>query len=74
MGFVSGKRAGKLNSAFAEMPAFKRILLKLAGRRYDQFAAGKNQKYYFIFVHEDGPGLERISGIFFRKPHSSVRG
>ena len=31
-------------------------------------AAGKNQKYCFIFVHEDGPGLERISGIFFGNP------
>jgi NADPH:quinone reductase-like Zn-dependent oxidoreductase len=50
------------------MPLFKRILLKLAGRRYDQMAAGNNQKYCFIFVHEDGPGLERISGIFFGNP------
>lgn len=24
----------------------------------------KNQKYYFIFVHEDGRGLERISEVF----------
>lgn len=48
----------------AGMPAFKRGLLKLAGRKYDQMAAKKNQSYYFIFVHEDGAGLERISDIF----------
>ena len=46
------------------MPAFKRMLLKFAGRKYDQMAAKKNQKYYFIFVHEDGAGLEQISEIF----------
>lgn len=46
------------------MPAFKRLLLKIAGRKYDRLAAKKNQKYYFIFVHEDGKGLERISEIF----------
>ena len=46
------------------MPVFKRLLLKIAGRKYDQLAAKKNQKYYFIFVHEDGKGLERISEIF----------
>ena len=68
------KNGGKLvslrgmpNGEFAArtgMPLFKRILLKLARRRYDQMAAGKNQKYYFIFVHEDGKGLLD----FFRKP------
>ena len=68
------KNGGKLvslrgmpNGEFAVrtgMPAFKRILLKIAGRKYDQLAAKKNQKYYFIFVHEDGKGLERISEIF----------
>ena len=58
---------GMPNGEFAVrtgMPAFKRILLKVAGRKYDQMAAKKNQKYYFIFVHEDGKGLERISEIF----------
>lgn len=68
------KNGGKLvslrgmpNGEFAVrtgMPAFKRMLFKLAGRKYDRMAAKKNQKYYFIFVHEDGKGLERISGIF----------
>ena len=68
------KHGGKLvslcgmpNGEFAVrtgMPAFKKLLLKVAGRKYDQMAAKKNQSYYFIFVHEDGAGLERISEIF----------
>jgi NADPH:quinone reductase-like Zn-dependent oxidoreductase len=58
---------GMPNGEFAArtgMPAFKRVLLKLAGLKYDRMAAKKNQKYHFIFVHEDGAGLERISEIF----------
>lgn len=68
------KRGGKLvslrgmpNGEFAArsgMPAFKRMLFKVIGRKYDQMAAKKNQLYYFIFVHEDGAGLKRISEIF----------
>lgn len=68
------KNGGKLvslrgmpNGEFAArtgMPALKRLLLKIAGRKYDQMAARKNQSYYFIFVHEDGVGLEKISKIF----------
>lgn len=68
------KRGGKLvslrgmpNGEFAArsgMSAFKRMLFKVIGRKYDQMAAKKNQRYYFIFVHEDGAGLERISEIF----------
>ena len=27
-------------------------------------AGEKGQKYYFIFVHEDGDGLEKISFLF----------
>jgi NADPH:quinone reductase-like Zn-dependent oxidoreductase len=57
------------------MPAFKRVLLKLAGRKYDRMAAKKNQRYHFIFVHEDGAGLERISEIFAeRRIETSVDG
>lgn len=58
---------GMPNGEFAArtgMPMFKRLLLKVAGRKYDQMAAKRNQKYYFIFVHEDGAALERISEIF----------
>lgn len=71
------KNGGKLvslrgmpNGEFAVrtgMSAFKRMLLKFAGRKYDQMAAKKNQQYYFIFVHEDGPGLQRISEIFAQR-------
>lgn len=68
------KSGGKLvslrgvpNGEFAERtgaPAMKRLLFRLAGRKYDKMAARKNQKYYFIFVHEDGAGLEQISDVF----------
>ena len=58
---------GMPNGEFAArtgMWMIKRLLLKVAGRKYDQLAARRNQKYYFIFVHEDGAALERISEIF----------
>lgn len=58
---------GMPNGEFAArsgMSAFKRILFKAAGRKFDKMAAKKNQSYYFIFVHEDGAGLDRISEIF----------
>lgn len=42
----------------------KNCKVNMAGRKYDQMAAKKNQSYYFIFVHEDGAGLEQISDIF----------
>ena len=55
------------NGEFAErsgMSAVKRLLFKVAGGKMDRMAAKKNQRYYFIFVHEDGEGLERVSRIF----------
>ena len=58
---------GMPNGEFAArtgMSMIKCLLLKVAGRKYDQLAARRNQKYYFIFVHEDGAALERISEIF----------
>ncbi|MBR1660619.1 MAG: NADP-dependent oxidoreductase [Oscillospiraceae bacterium] len=58
---------GMPNGEFAArngMPVFKRLLLKAAGRKYDQMGARRHQKYYFVFVHEDGAALERISEIF----------
>lgn len=39
----------------------------MVGRKYDKMAAKKNQHYYFIFVHENGTGLERISEFFVDK-------
>lgn len=58
---------GMPNGEFASrtgMSIFKRLILKIAGSKYDRMAANRNQKYYFIFVHEDGAALERISEIF----------
>lgn len=58
---------GLPNGEFAQrygMPLIKRMMFKMAGRKYDKMAAAKGQKYYFIFVHEDGAGLKRISDIF----------
>lgn len=58
---------GMPNGEFAArtgMSIFKRMLLKVAGRKYDQMAAKRRQKYFFIFVHEDGAALDRISEIF----------
>ena len=43
------------------------MLFKVVGRKYDKMAARKNQNYDFIFVHEDGTGLERINEIFSKQ-------
>ena len=61
---------GMPNGEFAArtgMPFPKRMLLQVAGRKYDRLAAKRKQKYYFIFVHEDGAALERIPEIFGSK-------
>ncbi|MBR1627777.1 MAG: NADP-dependent oxidoreductase [Lachnospiraceae bacterium] len=58
---------GLPNGEFAKrmgMPMEKRLMFKAAGSKYDKLAAKRKQKYYFIFVHEDGAGLQRISEIF----------
>ena len=58
---------GMPNGAFAKrmgMSSIKRFLFSVVGRKYDKMAAEKAQQYHFIFVHEDGAGLERISKIF----------
>ena len=72
------KRGGSLvtlrglpNGEFAArsgMSFIKRMMFKMAGRKYDKMASGKGQQYFFIFVHEDGAGLERISEIFRDTP------
>lgn len=38
----------------------KQFLFGAAGGKYDKMAAMRHQKYYFVFVHEDGEGLEQI--------------
>ena len=70
------KWRGLPNGEFAArmgMPTMKRFLFGLAGNKFDRMAAKNKQKYYFVFVREDGAGLERISEIFGnRKIETSV--
>lgn len=55
------------------MGLVKQVLFSAAGGKYDRMAAKRGQKYFFIFVHEDGNGLEEISRIFEdRKIEASV--
>ena len=71
------KRGGHLvslrglpNGEFAnrmDMPFWKRMLFKLAGMKYDRMAARRQQHYHFIFVHEDGKGLQQVSRLFAEK-------
>ncbi len=61
---------GLPNGDFAKrmgLPLFKRLAFGIVGKRYDKLAAKRNQKYHFIFVHEDGEGLKKISAIFAEK-------
>ena len=53
------------------MPLIKRILFSAAGSKYDRMAGEKGQKYYFLFVHEDGEELEKISSLF-KETHLEV--
>jgi NADPH:quinone reductase-like Zn-dependent oxidoreductase len=62
-GLPNGEFAARSN-----MSLIKRCLFKIAGSKYDRMAGQKNQKYFFIFVHEDGAGLSRISEIFKGTP------
>ena len=58
-GLPNGEFAARSGMSF-----IKQVMFKMAGGKYDKMAAAKNQKYFFIFVHEDGAGLEKISEIF----------
>lgn len=62
-GLPNGEFAARSGMSF-----IKRMMFKMAGGKYDKMAAAKGQKYYFIFVHEDGAGLKRISEIFKNTP------
>lgn len=58
---------GLPNGEFAKrmgMNPIKQMMFSFAGRKYDSLAARKHQKYHFIFVHEDGAGLQKISDLF----------
>lgn len=77
------KNGGKLvslkgmpNSDFAkrmQLPFFKRIIFSLAGKQLDRLAARRQQKYYFIFVHENGQQLQQAADIFAKQQlHPSI--
>ena len=61
-GLPNGKFAKRMG-----MPLYKRAAFMLAGKKYDKLAAKRGQHYHFIFVHEDGDGLKKISEIFSDK-------
>ena len=57
---------GMPNGEFARrsgFPAWKRLAFGMVGRKYDKMAARRGQRYCFVFVHEDGAGLEKLPGI-----------
>lgn len=57
---------GMPNGEFARrtgMSFVKRLLFSLVGSQYDRIAKKRNQKYIFVFVHEDGIRLQKISEI-----------
>lgn len=63
---LKGLPNGEFASRFG-MSFFKRMLFGMVGRKNDKMADKKNQSYHFIFVHEDGKGLETISKLFTEK-------
>lgn len=61
-GLPNGEFASRMH-----MPFWKRVLFKLAGMKYDRMATRNQQHYHFIFVHEDGEGLQKVSRLFTEK-------
>ena len=61
-GLPNGEFASRMH-----MPFWKRVLFKLAGMKYDRMATRNQQHYHFIFVHEDGKGLQQVSRLFAKK-------
>ena len=58
-------------TALTALQAFE--LMNVKSGKYDKMAVKNKQKYYFVFVREDGVGLERISEIYGkRKIETSV--
>lgn len=49
------------------LPLSKRILFGLAGAKLDRLATKNNQKYYFLFVKENGQQLKKIATIYKEK-------
>lgn len=61
---------GLPNGEFASrtgLPLYKRLLFSVAGLKYDKMASRHGQRYFFIFVHEDGKGLQTASNILAAK-------
>lgn len=58
-GLPNGEFAARSGMSF-----IKRMMFKMAGGKFDKMASANGQKYFFIFVHEDGAGLKKISEIF----------
>ncbi|ACV22858.1 Alcohol dehydrogenase [Slackia heliotrinireducens] len=57
---------GLPNGEFAKragLAAWKRLGFRMVGGKYDKMAAKRGQSYRFVFVHEDGAGLESLPGI-----------
>ena len=45
----------------------------MVGRNYDKMAAKRGQQYRFVFVHEDGAGLESLPDLLGdRKIEASI--
>lgn len=61
---------GLPNGEFARragLPVWKRLAFGLVGGKYDRMAAKRGQQYRFVFVHEDGNGLERIPELMGKR-------
>ena len=57
-GMPDGEFARRMGMSF-----LKRCLFSLAGAKMGRMAARRGQHYHFIFVHEDGKGLQEASGL-----------
>lgn len=58
---------GMPNGAFAKrmnLPKWKRVLLGIAGRKFDKLAEKHGVFYEFIFVESNGSQLEEVADIF----------
>lgn len=57
---------GMPNAEFAQrsgFPLLKCLAFGMVGHKYDKMAARRSQRYRFVFVHEDGAGLEKLPEI-----------
>ena len=67
-GMPDGEFARRMGMSFV-----KRCLFSLAGAKMGRMAARRGQHYHFIFVHEDGKGLQEASALLaVRRVKASV--